>query len=232
MSIHDGHRSRLRQRFLEEGLEHFSPHQVLELLLFYCIPRKDTNEIACNLINRFGSLSAVLEAPVSELKKVPGMGDAAATFLSLVPAVNRYYLTHHDNSPVFMNSVSDYGNYLSGCLRGRRNEMVYMMCLDAKCKLISCREVGEGCTNYASVPIRRIVETALAENAVIVILAHNHPSGLAIPSDEDVHTTRRLAAALSTVDIVLADHIVVADDDFVSMSQSGMYDPSKTGVLV
>ncbi|MBO5322933.1 MAG: DNA repair protein RadC [Oscillospiraceae bacterium] len=231
MSIHDGHRSRLRQRFLEEGLEHFSPHQVLELLLFYCIPRKDTNEIACNLINRFGSLSAVLEAPVSELKKVPGMGEASATFLSLIPAVNRYYLTHHDHSPIFMNSVRDYGNYLSRCLQGRRNEMVYMMCLDAKCKLISCREVGEGCTNYASVPIRRIVETALAENAVMVVLAHNHPSGLAIPSDEDIHTTRRLAAALSTVDIVLADHIVVADDDFVSMSQSGIFDPNSTKVL-
>lgn len=231
MSIHDGHRDRLRQRFLEEGLEHFNPHQVLELLLFYCIPRKDTNELACNLIKRFGSLSAVLEAPVSELKKVPGMGEAAATFLSLIPAVNRFYLTHHDNTPVFMNSVSDYGNYLSQCLQGRRNEMVYMMCLDAKCKLISCREVGEGCTNYASVPIRRIVETALAENAVMVVLAHNHPSGLAIPSDEDIHTTRRLAAALSTVDIVLVDHIVVADDDFVSMSQSGIFDPSNTKVL-
>jgi DNA repair protein RadC len=231
MSIHDGHRDRLRQRFLEEGLEHFNPHQVLELLLFYCIPRKDTNELACNLIKRFGSLSAVLEAPVSELKKVPGMGEAAATFLSLIPAVNRFYLTHHDNTPVFMNSVSDYGNYFSQCLQGRRNEMVYMMCLDAKCKLISCREVGEGCTNYASVPIRRIVETALAENAVMVVLAHNHPSGLAIPSDEDIHTTRRLAAALSTVDIVLADHIVVADDDFVSMSQSGIFDPNSTKVL-
>ena len=232
MSIHDGHRSRLRQRFLEEGLDHFSPHQVLELLLFYCIPRKDTNELACNLINRFGSLSAVLEAPISELKKVPGMGDAAATFLSLIPAVNRYYLTHHDNSPVFMNSVDDYGYYFARCLQGRRNEMVYMMCLDAKCKLISCREVGEGCTNYASVPIRRIVETALAENAVSVVLAHNHPSGLAIPSDEDVHTTRRLAAALSTVDIVLADHIVVADDDFVSMTQSGIFNPNSVKLLL
>ena len=231
MSIHDGHRSRLRQRFLEEGLEHFSPHQVLELLLFYCIPRKDTNEIACNLINRFGSLSAVLEAPVSELKKVPGMGEAAATFLSMIPAVNRYYLTHRDDSPVFMSSVDDYGYYLRDALNGKRNEEVYMMCLDAKRKMISCREVGEGCTNYASVPIRRIVETALAENAVMVILAHNHPSGLAIPSDEDVHTTHRLAAALSTVEIILVDHVIVADNDFISLRQSEMYNPQKVKVI-
>ena len=231
MSIHDGHRSRLRQRFLEEGLEHFSPHQVLELLLFYCIPRKDTNEIACNLINRFGRLSAVLEAPVSELKKVPGMGEAAATFLSMIPAVNRYYLTHRDDSPVFMSSVDDYGYYLRDALNGKRNEEVYMMCLDAKRKMISCREVGEGCTNYASVPIRRIVETALAENAVMVILAHNHPSGLAIPSDEDVHTTHRLAAALSTVEIILVDHVIVADNDFISLRQSEMYNPQKVKVI-
>lgn len=226
MSIHDGHRNRLRERFLEEGLEHFSSHQVLELLLFYCIPRRDTNEIACNLIKRFGSFSAVLEAPVSELKKVDGMGDAAATFLSMLLEVGRYYDTDHKKLPKFMCDEKDYGKYFMGKLNNKRNEEVYMMCLDSKQKMISCREVSEGCTNYASVPIRRIVETALADNAVTVILAHNHPSGLAIPSPEDIHTTHRLAAALSTVDITLADHIVVADGDYVSLVQSAMYSPS------
>ena len=231
MSIHDGHRTRLRERFLNEGLEHFEPHQVLELLLFYCIPRKDTNELACNLLKRFGSFAGVLEAPVSELKKVPGMGDAAATFLSLVLEAGRYYNTRPDDKPIFMNNASDYGQYMCKLLSGKRNEMVYMMCLDAKRKMISCIEVGEGCTNYASVPIRRIVETALAENAVMTILAHNHPSGFAVPSDEDVHTTHRLATALSTVDIMLADHIVVADNDFISMRQSGIYDPRADKIL-
>lgn len=226
MSIHDGHRTRLRDRFLNEGLSHFEPHQVLELLLFYCIPRKDTNEIACNLMKRFGSFSAVLDAPVSELKKVPGMGEGAATFVSLVREIGRYYDTHHDEVPTFMNDTEAYGEYLYHTLRGERNEMVYMLCLDAKRKMISCIEVGEGCTNYASVPIRRIVETALSQNAVMVVLAHNHPSGFAIPSDEDIHTTHRLAAALNTVDIILADHIVVADNDYISMRQSAIYDPS------
>ena len=226
MSIHDGHRSRLRERFLEEGLEHFSSHQVLELLLFYCIPRRDTNEIACNLMKRFGSFSAVLEAPVSELKKVSGMGDGAATFLSMILEVERYYNTDHNKKPKFMCSAEDYGRYLMGKLNNKRNEEVYMMCLDAKQKMISCREVGEGCTNYASVPIRRIVETALADNAVTVILTHNHPSGLAIPSPEDIHTTHRLAAALSTVDIILADHIIVADGDYISLVESAIYDPN------
>ena len=107
-----------------------------------------------------------------------------------------------------------------------------MMCLDAKRKMISCREVGQGCTNYASVPIRRIVETALAENAVLVILAHNHPSGFAVPSEEDIYTTHRLAAALSTVDIILADHVVVADGDYVSLAASAMFDPNNTKMIL
>ena len=225
MSIHEGHRDRLRERFLEEGLENFTEIQVLELLLFYCIPRKDTNPIAHALLERFGSLPGVLEAPVSELKKVPGMGEASATFLSLLPAVSRYYRTCEANRPVFMHSVEDYGEYLAECLRGRRNEMVYMLCLDVKCKMISCKEVGEGSVNSASVPIRRIVEMALAENATSVVLAHNHPSGFAVPSAEDVHTTLRLAMALSAVEIQLIDHIVVADGDYVSMAQSNSFDP-------
>ena len=106
---------------------------------------------------------------------------------------------------------------------GRRNETVYLLCLDAKCKVLCCKEIGEGSVNSAGVPIRRIVETALAANATSVVLAHNHPSGLALPSDADIQTTRRVAVALDAVEIGLIDHIVVADDDFVSMSQSGCY---------
>ena len=100
-------------------------------------------------------------------------------------------------------------------------ETVFLLCLDAKCKVLCCKEVGEGSVNSAAISVRRIVEVALASNATTVVLAHNHPSGLAIPSEEDIPTTRRVAAALNTVEIILADHIVVADDDFVSMVQSG-----------
>lgn len=225
MSIHDGHRQRLRERFLKEGLDHFEEVQVLELLLFHCIPRQDTNPIAHALLDRFGSLPAVLEAPVSELKKVDGVGEQTALFLSLVLATSRYYRVKRKERPQFLHTVKEYGEYLAEHFSGRRNEMVYLLCLDAKCKVISCKEVGEGSVNSAAVPIRRIVEMALADNATTVILAHNHPSGMAIPSDEDIHTTHRLAMALGTVDIVLLDHIVVADDDFVSMAQSRCFDP-------
>ena len=221
MSIHDGHRQRMKERFREEGLDHFSDIQVLELLLFYCIPRKDTNPIAHALLNRFGSLSQVLDAPIEELAKVPGMGESAATFLSLTTAVGRYYQVDRAMKVEILSSIDQCGQYLVPFFYGRRNETVFLLCLDAKCKVLCCKELGEGSVNSAGVPIRRIVETALGVNATTVILAHNHPSGIAVPSSEDVLATQRVAAALRTVEIYLADHIVVADDDFVSMVQSG-----------
>ena len=104
---------------------------------------------------------------------------------------------------------------------GRTRETVFLLCLDAKCKVLCCKEIGEGSVNTASISVRKVVETALAANATTVVLAHNHPSGIAVPSNEDIQTTQRIAAALSAVEIHLADHIVVADGDYVSMVQSG-----------
>ena len=230
MSIHDGHRQRLKNRFREEGLDHFEEHEVLELLLYYTIPRKDTNPIAHELLARFGSLAQVLDARPEELAKVPGMGDSAATFLSLITAVGRYYLVNRTIQETILPSIEKCGQYLVPFFHGRRNEMVYILCLDAKCKVLCCKEMGEGSVNSAGVPIRRIVEAALGANATSVILAHNHPSGFALPSGEDVQTTKRVAMALDAVEIQLVDHIVVADDDFVSLAQSGLYSPEKCRV--
>lgn len=221
MSIHDGHRQRMKERFLQEGLDNFSDVQVLEILLFYAIPRRDTNPIAHALLAHFGTLSQVLEASPEELEKVPGISHNAAILLNLVTSVGRYYLVNRTTQTEILPTVEKCGEYLVPFFFGRRNETVFVLCLDAKCKVLCCKEVGEGSVNSANVPIRRIVEIALGANATTVVLAHNHPSGLALPSGDDIQTTRRVAAALSTVDISLADHIVVADDDFVSMVQSG-----------
>lgn len=221
MSIHDGHRQRLKKRFLEEGLDNFSDIQVLELLLFYCIPRKDTNPIAHNLLDHFGSLSQVLEAPVEELQKVEGVGETAAAFLHLTTAVSRYYLVDRTSRVTVLSTIDDCARYLVPFFFGRRNETVFLLCMDAKCKVLCCREIGEGSINSAGISIRKIVETALGVGATTVVLAHNHPSGVAVPSGDDIQTTRRVAAALSAVEIQLADHIIVADDDCVSLVQSG-----------
>lgn len=227
MSIHEGHRHRVKARFCEEGLDHFEEHQVLELLLFYCIPRVDTNPIAHGLLDHFGSLAKVFEAPVEELEKVPGIGHNTAVFLSLVMAAGRYYQVSAASRNVMLHTVEECGEYLLPLFYGKRNETVYLLCLDAKCKVLTCKMIGEGSVNSAGVPIRRIVETALAANATSVVLAHNHPSGLAVPSDADILTTRRVAVALDAVEIGLLDHIVVADDDYVSMAQAGCYRPQE-----
>ena len=221
MSIHDGHRQRLKDRFLREGLDGFTDIQVLELLLFYVVPRKDTNPIAHDLLDRFGSLARVLDAPVIRLTEVNGISENGATFLKLVREIERRYALSQGEE-IILNTIEDCCEYLTRFFKSKRNETVFLLSLDAKLKLLSCREVGEGSVNYASVPIRRCVEMALEDGATSVILAHNHPSGLAVPSGDDIVTTRRLAMALSAVEIQLVDHIVVADDDYVSMVQSGI----------
>lgn len=220
-SMHTGHRERLKQRFLEEGLDNFTDVQALELLLFYGIVRQDTNPIAHNLIAHFGSLSQVLEASPAELKKVKGISEHTAILLNLIPQLGRYYQVDCTQRMEILPTLDACGAYLVPRFFGRTRETVFLLCLDAKCKVLCCKEVGEGSVNAASISQRKVVETALAANATTVVLAHNHPSGIALPSDEDVQTTRRIAAALQAVEIQLADHIVVAEGDYVSMVQSG-----------
>ena len=226
MSIHEGHRQRLKDRFRREGLDNFDELYVLELLLFYCIPRKDTNPIAHRLLEQFGSLTAVLEASPEELEKVEGITTSASTFLSLITQVGRYYQVRRAEPGDILRTSDQCGNYLMPYFFGRDTETVFMLCLDAKCKVICCKKVGEGNVNSANIPIRRVVEMALSANATSVVLAHNHPSGLALPSADDVQTTLRVSAALETVEIALADHIVVCGDDFISMAQSQYFTPN------
>ena len=227
MNLHDGHRQRLKDRFRNEGLDHFEDRHVLELLLGYSIPRKDTAPVAKALLRHFGSFTQVMEASVEELKNVDGVGDHTATLIALTTAVGRYYSVMRANSVEVLDSTTKCGRYLMHRFFGRRNETVFLLCLDAKCKVLCCREVGEGSVNSANIPVRRVVEMALAANATSVVIAHNHPSGLALPSPEDVHTTKRLARALDAVEITLADHVIVADGDFVTLVQSGLYHPDE-----
>ena len=231
MSIHDGHRQRLKERFLREGLDNFDEVNVLELMLFYCIPRSDTNPLAHTLLDHFGSLAQVLDANVEELEKVPGVGHSVATFLHLMTEVGRYYQIKRSEPGEIMRSIEQCGKYMLPYFFGREHETVFMLCLDAKCKVICCKKVGEGSVNSANIPVRRVVEMALGVNATTVVLAHNHPSGLAIPSADDVQTTLSIAKALETVEIVLADHIVVSKDDFVSIVQSQYYQPNEGCVI-
>lgn len=219
-NIHQGHREKMRQRFLRSGLDGFADHEVLELLLYYAIPRRDTNPIAHYLLERYGSLSAVLSAPVEDLKKVPGVGESAAVFLKVVwQSGLRARLADVQSIP--LTDVETVGAYLLERYVGEEHEVVYQLCLDRKGKLLNCKRLNDGSASAALLDVRKVVENAILTAASTVILAHNHPSGIALPSDDDCTATVRVAQALETIGVVLADHIIVADGDFVSMNQSG-----------
>lgn len=222
-TLHTGHRARLKAQFLQAGLDAFTDIQVLELLLFYANPRQDTNPIAHRLLNQFGTLSAVLDAPVELLESVKGVGENAALLLHLIPCVCRRYLIDRASYEQILDSTEKGGAFLVPYFFGARDEMVYLLCLDAKCKVLDCRMLSVGGVNTAAVSVRKIVEAALACNATSVVLAHNHTSGIALPSKEDEATTRQIRTALDAVGILLVDHIIVADDDFVSMADSGFF---------
>ena len=223
MSIHDGHRQRLKQRFLEEGLESFTDIQVLELLLFFSVPRQDTNPIAHALLDHFGSLYQVLEAPVEELRKVKGVGEQSALLLSLMNDVARYYQVDRTMREKILPTVQACGEYLVPFFFGRNVETVFLLCLDAKCKVLCCKEVGQGSVNSAGISVRKIVETALAANATTVVLAHNHPSGLVHPSREDIVMTRKAQDFLQEIGVNLLDHFVITDKEFYSMKDHRLF---------
>ena len=221
MGIHDGHRQRKKQQFLQHGLDGFADHEVLELALFYAIPRRDTNETAHRLLQKFGSLQEVFFAPVEELQKVEGVGENAAVLLHLLPELYRRSCLS-TKEEVIVNSVESAGRFFSRLLSGERREVLYQLCLDAKGKVLSHKRLASGTVSMAPVSIREVVENALHTDASVVMLGHNHPSGIALPSEEDREITVRIQQALAALGIRLADHIIVADNDFVSMADSGL----------
>ena len=221
-NIHEGHRGRLHDSYLRSGLEGFSDVVALELLLCYAIPRRDVNGLAHRLLQHFGSLYDVFNAPVSQLAAVDGMTERAAVLLNLQSTLAQRCVESQLRSVRAYTRNDDCAELLCKHLRGLHEEQVWMLSLDAKCKLIECRCIGEGSGSFVSLPPRRVVEAALGINACSVMLAHNHKSGVALPSREDVELSRLIKQALGCVDVYLIDHIIVADGDYVSMNQSGL----------
>lgn len=221
--MHEGHRQRLRERFRMEGLEEFAPHEVLELLLFYTRARGNVNPLAHQLLETFGSLKGVLEAPAEQLMSVDGVGEETATLLAMmVPLFRRYEQCCCEETTRF-NYVRDVQNYCRALLAGVRKERFYVITVSAQMKLLGRRIVAQGDLAQVAAYPRLIVETALNHNAYGVILCHNHPGGEARPSVGDVKVTRELDAVLAKLGIGLLDHIIVADGATYSMVQQGDY---------
>ena len=217
---HTGHRERMKAEFLARGLEGWPDHRVLELLLFYTIPQGDVNDLAHELVERFGSLAGVLDASVEELKKVKGVGDHTAVFLRMLPAVLGRYQGARTRLSAVINSPEEAYAWLEPYFFGARNEMVYVLCMDGKRQVLGVRKVAEGSIELAEVNTRRIAEEAIGLRAAQIYVAHNHVSNLAIPSQADWLTTDTLRGALRPIGIELIDHLVFVDGDMVSLKDS------------
>ena len=217
---HAGHRERVKQEFLARGAEGWPDHRVLELLLFYTIPQGDVNDLAHDLVERFGSLAGVLDASVDELKKVPGVGDHTAFFLHMLPEILGRYSGARARRSWIIHGPEDAYPWLAPYFFGAKNEKVYVLCLDGKQQVLGVRKVAEGSIEMAEMNARRIAEEALSMRATQIYVAHNHISNLAIPSSADWTATDTLRAILSPLSIQLVDHLVFVDGDMVSLKDS------------
>lgn len=221
--IHDGHRVRMKEQFLKNGIDSFEPHQVLEMLLFYSIARKDTNPLAHRLLDHFGSLTGVLNADYRQLLQVKGVSEHTASLLVFCrQLVGRYYRDLVDDSTIF-NNVQEIGRYLQAQFLGEKEEKLRIMCLNNRGKLLHCSVISEGTVTATGVNLRLMVETVLRYPTTAVVVAHNHPGGFAIPSPQDCDSTVQIRRALEMVDVQLVDHLIFAEDDYVSMRQTARY---------
>ena len=221
--VHANHRRRMYERFARQGgFSGFAEHEVLEYLLYFAIPRKDTNPLAHRLIKRFGGLCQVLEAGESELLSVEGAGPAVARLLTGIHAANRYYSQCKARAPRVFQSLEEVAAFLAPQFHGAVTEQVYVLFLDDRNSLVRLQKVTEGTVNEAVMARTQIARLAVQCHATQAVLAHNHPAGAALPSPSDLAFTDELAAALASLGVRLLDHVIVdRDGDYISLQQSG-----------
>ena len=220
--LHQNHRSRMRERFLKEGTESFADHELLEMLLYSAIPRKDTNEVAHMLLMEFGSLSKVMGADVWALSRVKGMTENAAVLIKFIAPFYRRVLEDEVKSRKVLNNSQVIGEFLLPRFVGRSVETVFALYMDAACKLLRCEVVSEGSFTNVPLDLRKIAETSFKYNAVNLVLAHNHPYGTTKPSQKDIFVTEQANAVLGKLSIHLLDHFVIAGGRYLSMMEQGL----------
>lgn len=208
--IHAGHRQRMKERFLAGGLDGFSDHEILELILFYAIPRRDVNELSHRLVERFGSFKAVFDADYEDLQKVDGIGENAAILIKLMAESFRKYALSDGKDVMIYDTLQKVGEYAVKLYIGVSVEKLYALLFDNKMMLLDTVMLGEGAVNSVHFSVRTIAEKALKRDASSIILIHNHPNGTPYPSDEDKRFSTYLKDLLSNFDIALIDHIIVA----------------------
>ena len=222
MAVHDGHRDRLREKIVTAGIESLQPHEILEYLLFAFIPRKDTNAIAHELLNTFGTFADVLSTDVDRLMTVKGMTHNAALFLHTLPDVLRVYGLDVSKEKTSLKGRGVAKEFMRTQLYGKEVEVVYMVAVDAKDNLIRVEKLSQGSGASVRVPIRDIVDFALRTKACGILLAHNHPSGDETPSGSDVSVTVEIAYVLDGIGVKLQDHYIFSENKHYSFEENGL----------
>lgn len=223
-NLHQNHRKRIRAELKNNVInENSEPHKILEMLLFYSIPRCDTNEIAHRLLEEFGTIQGVLEAEVEDLMKIEGIGENSALFFKLVRIISARYLLDKKNVKHSFSKLNELYEYLVDLHLTSTNEVIRLTSLDGKGTVIATDILNEGDVSSVSVSTRKVIEIVLKRKAVYAILSHNHPNGNAIPSLQDTAVTKDISEVLAKINVKLLDHIVIAGDDYVSMWQSTQY---------
>lgn len=221
-NLHKGHRQRMRERFLAQGGEGFADHEILELLLFSCIPMRDTNELAHKLIEEFGSLPMLVEAEPQDVIRRCGISEATAVFISAQNALIKCCLKQKWEKRTFFDSSQKAGEFAISLLTQMNYERFYIICLDNQHRFIKAVAVAEGTIQGAVVYPRLVVEAALRHQASSIILTHNHPGGSLKPSLNDITTTEKIVKAMNLIDINVVDHIIVADNQYFSFAEKDM----------
>ncbi len=219
--MHSGHRERVKQKFEKCGDAAFSDHELLEMLLFYSIPRLNTNDIAHRLIDRFGSLKGVIEASFEELSSVEGVGRNTAILIKTVFAVNTRTRGVSADKRIHFKSINDIQHFFLGLFSNDSYESVYVLLLNSNFKYLDCEKLCDGESDYSSIRMDALVKSVLRVNARYVVLAHNHPSGSTRPSREDIDVTMRVQECLKHLGIKLFDHFIVAGGKCASIIHSG-----------
>lgn len=220
---HEGHRRRMRERYLKGGMDGFAPHEALELLLYYALPRVNVNPLAHRLIDRFGTLQAVLHASPELLMQVEGVGESTAVLLSMVLPIYHLSALDYDGPKKSMKNMQSLKEYCAHLFHGERDEVLYVISLDLQMRVRHASKIGRGTIDHLMIYPRQVVSEALFYHAHSVVIAHNHPSGLAEPSEADILATDDVRAALGTVGIDLLDHIIYADGRMITIREWERY---------
>ena len=220
--LHSGHRARMRERYIKEnGLDSFAEHEALELLLFYCVPQKDTNEMAHRMLREYGSLANLFDAPPADIARRCKVSENTSILISMMPQLAKRYFQSKWDKNVRLVSSQLAGQYLVDMFRGRNTEAFYILCLDAQRRLNNAVLVSEGTVEEAPIYMRNIVQTALLHNSVGVVLSHNHPGGSVSASGADIEATRQIIRSFELLEISVLDHIIVAGSKYFSFAENG-----------